>query len=141
MMDFQNKLKILKELNFPTSEFVVVGSGSLAIREIRDTKDLDVIVTQSLWDNFSKKYKVELNESSIERLDLGNDIEILNPSQSLFGNSKIILVDEIFEKADMFGGVKFINLDHLKKIKFSFGREKDLKDIKLIDEYLLKNNI
>ncbi len=138
-MNFQNKLRILKELNLPTSEFVVVGSGALAIRHIRDTNDLDVIVTQTFWNDLINNYKVELNEWNVERLDLGNDIEILNPEQSLFGNSKVVPVGEIFDEADVFDDIKFINLDHLKKIKSSFGRDKDLKDIELINQYLLKN--
>jgi guanosine-3',5'-bis(diphosphate) 3'-pyrophosphohydrolase len=121
------------------SDFCVVGSGPLAIREIRDTKDLDVIVTNRLWNDLLGKYASEV-ENGVERIKFKNNIEILNPIQSMFGNSGIVPMEEIFEKADVIDEVKFINLDHLKKIKLKMGREKDLADIKLIDEYL-KNRI
>lgn len=135
-MNFQKQLENLKNLNLPTNHFVVVGSGALSIRGIRDSEDIDVIVTESLWNQMIKKYKVGINSFGVENLELENDIEILNPAQSIFGNSKIVPMKDIFEKADMFDGIKFLNLDHLKKIKIELGREKDLKDVDLIDNYL-----
>ena len=87
-----------------------------------------------------KKYKVGINDWGIENLQLENDIEILNPAQSIFGNSEIVPMEEIFEKADMFDNIKFINLEHLRKIKLKLGREKDLLDVKLIDKHLNQAN-
>lgn len=135
-MNFQAQFNSLKKLNLPTDQFVVVGSGSLSVRGIRESLDLDVIVTQSLWGEMTKKYLVRINSFGAEDLDLENEIEILNPVQSIFGNSGIIPVEQIFEKADLFDGIKFINLDHLSKIKLKLNREKDLKDIELINQYL-----
>lgn len=135
-MNFQTQFENLKKLNLPNDQFVVVSSGALSVRGIRDSEDIDVIVTESLWNEMIKKHKVGINSFGIENLELENDIEILNPVQSIFGNSKIVPRNEIFEKADIFGGVKFINLDHLKKIKKGLGRDKDLRDIALIDNYL-----
>lgn len=135
-MNFKTQFENLKKLNLPTDQFVVVGSGALSIRGIRDSEDVDVVVTELLWNQMIKIYKVRISSSGAETLELENDIEILNPVQSIFGNSKNVSRNEIFEKADMIDGIKFINLDHLKKIKKELGREKDLKDIALIDDYL-----
>jgi hypothetical protein len=136
MLNFNYKFQKLKELNLPTDQFVIVSSGALAVREIRDAEDVDVIVRQLLWESLSKIYDVEFNEQGIERIKLGEDIEILNPTQSIYGNSGIVSIEEIFEKADTFDGIKFINLEHLKKIKLKLGREKDLRDVELIDNFL-----
>lgn len=135
-MNFKTKIKDLKKLNLPNDHFAVVGSGALSIRGIRDSRDVDVIVTESLWNEMIKKYKVVIISFGVEILELEDNIEIVNPSQSIYGNSKIIPINDIFKKADIFDGVRFINLDHLKKIKKELGREKDLKDIHLIDNYL-----
>lgn len=133
------EIEQLKKIGLHIDEFVIVSSGALAIRGIREAKDLDVIVTNSLWNKLTATYQTEV-ENGVERIKFDNsNIEILNPAQSIFGNSRVVSVEEIFEKADIFGGIKFINLNHLKKIKTKLGREKDLKDIELIDEYL-KNN-
>lgn len=135
-MNFERQFESLKKLNLPTDQFIVVSSGALSVRGIRDSKDIDVIVTESLWDQLSKEYTVGVNSFGVQNLELENDIEILNPTQSIFGNSRIVPVTELFEKADIFYGIKFINLDHLKMIKKELGRERDLKDIALIDDYL-----
>lgn len=140
-MNFKTQFDNLKKLNLPTSDFVVVGSGPMSVRGIRESEDIDVIVTPSLWNEMSKKYKVGINSFGVEILNLENDIETLNPVQSLFGNSKTIPVEEIFTQADTFDGIKFLNLDHLKKIKRELGREKDLRDIELIDKYLYEQEI
>jgi hypothetical protein len=140
-MNFQIQFENLKKLNLPIDQFVVVSSGALSIRGIRDSEDIDVLVTESLWNEVIKKYKIGVNSFGIENIELENDIEILNPTQSIFGNSKIIPRDEIFEKADVFDGINFINLVHLKKIKKELGREKDLRDIVLIDNHLRKKTI
>ena len=87
-MDFNTQLQHLKKLNLPPDQFMVVSSGALSVRGIRESKDIDVIVTDSLWSELTKKYKVELNEWDVERINLDNDIEILNPTQSIFGNTK-----------------------------------------------------
>jgi hypothetical protein len=134
-MSFAVQFENLKKLDLPVGDFMVVSSGALAVRGIRESGDLDVVVTESLWKILSEKYPV-VSEDGIDRIDLGNDIEILSPADSIFGNGKMIPLKESFEKADTFDGIKFMNLEHLKKIKEKLGREKDLRDIQLIDEYL-----
>lgn len=135
-MNIQDKLIKLKELKLPFENYMVVSSGALAIRGIREAGDLDVIVTKELWNELSKKHKITINESGIERLEVDKDIEIINPDQSYFANESGIPMEEMFSKADVFEGVKFMNLEHLKLAKAKLGREKDLKDIALIDAYL-----
>jgi hypothetical protein len=135
-MNFTSHLENIKKLKLPKRQFVIVSSGSLAVRGIREAKDVDMIVTPKLWDALSKKYPV-INKGGFDRLDVGNDIEVLGPGSS-FANSSVVPIEVIFTQADIFDEMKFINLNHLKKIKEKLGREKDLEDIKLIDEYLRK---
>ncbi len=134
-MNFLVELENLKKLNLPKGAFVIVGSGPLSVRQLRDSEDLDVIVTQAVWDDLKTKYTVGHNDWGIENLFLGSNIEILNPEQSIFGNSKIVPFEEIFSQADDFEGILFMNLEHLRKIKINLGRPKDLEDITLIDAY------
>jgi hypothetical protein len=48
--------------------------------------------------------------------------------------------DEMIGRAEIIDEVSFVNLQDLIKIKKLFNREKDKIDIKLIEEYLKKNN-
>lgn len=135
-MNFKKYFESLKRLNLPVGQFVVAGSGALSVRGIRDSKDLDVIVTESLLDRLIQGNRIGANKFGVQNIELDGSIEILNPSQSMFTNSTIIPVKDVFEKADEFDGVKFINLEHLKKFKITLSREKDLRDVVLIDDYL-----
>ena len=137
-MDFKIHLENLKKLDLPEGQFVVVGSGPMGTRGIRESQDLDVIVTATLWDDLIKKYPT-VNKGGIDYIVLENDIEIIDPVTGIFSNSSVVPVEEIFEKADLFDGIKFINLDNLKKIKAKMARDKDLRDIELIDIYLSSN--
>ncbi len=107
----------------------------MSVRQIRDSEDLDVIVTQALWDDLKNKFPTGVNDWGIENLYVGSNIEILNPEQSIFGNSKVVPFEEIFSQADDFEGILFMNLEHLRKIKIDLGRPKDLEDITLIDAF------
>jgi hypothetical protein len=135
-MDILFLLQELRSLNPPTDELVVVSSGALAIRGIREAKDLDVIVTVRLWNEITKKHPRTLNDWGIERVLVDNNIEILNPAQSIFGNSKVIPAHEIFDQSDIFNGVRFINLEHLRTIKSKLGRKIDHQDVELINAFL-----
>ena len=135
-MKIKEQIAHLKRFDLPMKDFIVVSSGAMAIRGIREAKDLDIIVAPELWDEMSKSHKTTVNEWGIERICLTDDIAVLHPAQSIFGNSTIIPREELFSKAEIFEGIKFMDLEHLKKIKLKMGREIDLQDIRLIDEYL-----
>lgn len=136
VINIEEQLSSLKKLELPRDQFIVAGSMPLAIRGIRSAKDIDMIVTPVLWDILSAKYNTKPNKWGVETFCLPDQIEILNPKQSIFGNSSIIPLDELLEKADIFDGIKFMNLGHLRKMKLKLGRDKDLQDVKLIDVYL-----
>lgn len=134
-MDFEVEIKKLKELDLPKSAFVVVGSGALAIRGIRDSKDLDVVVKDNIWNALTKKFTPAKNDSGIETISITDKMEILS-NGSVYVSSEVVPFDDIFIYADEIDGIKYINLDHLKKIKTWLGSEKDLRDVELISEYL-----
>jgi hypothetical protein len=134
-MNFQTHLEELKKLNLPEGQFAVISSGALAVRGIREAKDLDVMVTIPLWNELIKKYPV-INQDGVSRIQFNNEIEILDPTRSAYGDQMIVPIEEMFAKADVFDSIKFMNLEHLRKIKQKMAREKDLRDIALIDVYL-----
>jgi len=139
----QKLLKELKKLNLPEGQFAVFGSGPMAIRGIREAGDLDLIVTQAVWDSLLKQgYKVEEDDWMVKDADgkvfsfhrelipVGN-IEIWR-KWSFIPDS----AEELIENADIFDGVRFVKLDKVIQWKRAFNRPKDKEDVKLIKEYL-----
>jgi len=74
--------------------------------------------------------KISFNEQKIEILGEG----------SLFRDPEIASLEEMIKTADIIGGHRFLNLLLLRKFKAKKGREKDLKDIELIDQHLFKQS-
>lgn len=106
----------------------------MAIRKIRNAQDLDIVVTDSLWKQLSGKYPVT-NDSFLERIILQEGMDILGKG-SMFEDDNIATTEKMIKTADFFEGHRFLNLQLLKAFKLKMGREKDLKDIELIDQYL-----
>jgi len=110
----------------PTDQYAVFGSGPLAIRNLRSNEDIDIIVTDELWQTLMDKYKP--NKKGF--LEVGV-IEILNHWEPYFDKS-----EPLIKNADFIEGIPFVKLEHIKSWKERMGREKDLNDVKLIDDYL-----
>ena len=128
--------KKLKELNFPLGQYVVVG-GAMAAHNIRPARDLDILVTPKLYTKLLKEgYKQCTCEQclSTSRLMLSKDnVEIL--PNFMFGNY-IGDTKKLISDADMINGFPFIKLEEFIEFKRELGREKDIIDIKLMQDYL-----
>lgn len=119
-----NHLDKLLALNLPPDEFVIFGSGPLAVRGWRENDDIDIVVSPKLWSELITKYPV-INEKSIKF----EKIEIFANWQPWFDSA-----EELISGADVIDGLRYANLDNLLSWKQSMGREKDLKDVELINE-------
>lgn len=135
-MNIKTLLSELEKLNLPKNKFAITSSGSLAIRNIREANDLDLIVYPELWQFLSKKYKV-IKEDDLETIYIGN-IQILG-NGSYFTDPKFGGVINQINNADIIDGFRYVKLDTITEIKKSMSRPKDLVDIKLIEKYLSEN--
>ena len=129
-MEFKKLLEELRKLNLPVDSYVIFGSGSMSVRGIRESSDLDIIVSDKVWQDFIKKYSTKNNNKSI--IQIGN-IEICKDLLPWLDNS-----EELIKRSEIIDGFSFLTLEDTLKLKEKFGREKDREDIKLIQEYLNK---
>ena len=106
----------------PDGQYAILGSGPLAIRGIRKARDLDVVVTASLYKKLLRNYP----KTKRGCIQVGN-IEILHVGRY---SRKVI------EKAETIQNLRFTRLKDLKIEKKKMGREKDIEDIELINYYL-----
>ena len=132
MKEFNKLLNKLKKLNLPKNEFAIFGSGPIGIRKLRDCNDIDIIVKKKLWDNLVKKYP--LKKGHFDCILIGKNIEVYNTWTP--GKWDI---DFLIENADVFEEIRFVKLKNVLKWKEKKNRKKDIKDIKIIKEYLSKN--
>lgn len=127
----------LKKLALPQGEYAIFGSGPLWVRGIREGNDLDIIALGTAWEWAVAHGRVGIKEES--------QLEYVQ-----FADGKIEVycdwypgewhVDELIETAETVDGVPFVQLRQVIDWKKKMGREKDQKDLILIEAYLAKQN-
>ncbi|WP_372403940.1 zinc ABC transporter substrate-binding protein [Acinetobacter piscicola] len=133
-MNKQELLNEIQKLEFPNTDFIIVGGGALAIRNLRETSDLDIVVTAELFEKLKNDNKWSYTIRPNGKPKLYKDfVEVyLDVNTDDFQRT----TSQLFEHADIFNQIQFINLQTLMQLKQSYRREKDLHDIELIQTYL-----
>ncbi len=132
-----NIISDVKKLNLPIGEYLVVGGSALAARNIRQYDDIDLIVTNKLYEKL-KKDGWEEKEKVINHFHLYKYNAEVAKNFSHIEGCKLI-TENVIKNADIIEGVPFMSLDDLIELKQAMGRDKDIKDIELIHEYQKRN--
>ncbi|MFF0446063.1 hypothetical protein ACFYT4_06560 [Streptomyces sp. NPDC004609] len=123
----------LRELGLPSGDLLICGSAPLYIRGLRDRiTDLDVVARGRAWERaltLGTAHRTPI-EGSLSIRPLDGRIEITDEwYESLLGG-----VDELFERADVFGGLCFLSLADTVVWKRHLGRDKDREDLRRLAE-------
>ncbi|MBN1779221.1 MAG: hypothetical protein JW816_03315 [Candidatus Buchananbacteria bacterium] len=124
MIDFS----VIKKLNLPVGTFAIFGSGPMAVRGIRESHDIDLIVRTSVWNDLSARHEVIGENKNL--IKIGN-IEIWKDRVNLSDK-----IDEMIDNAEIINDLPFVKLSYLLEWKKFMNRDKDKKDIILIKQYL-----
>jgi len=105
----------------------------MAIHGIRESQDIDLIVTSNLYEKLLLTGWLEEGSGSNIHCCKGN-FEAFNhwDFKNYYPNPKRLIKD-----AEIIDGVAVVQLSEVIKWKEAFGRDKDLADVKLIKSYLL----
>lgn len=110
---------------------------------IRAAHDLDIVVSEDLFNDLRKqgwvmcecdKCKNKWARGSTDRILKGDGVDIL--SEYSYGNKYYKSADEIIQKAVIIDGVPYAPLEELLKWKKAANREKDQKDVELIEKFM-----
>ena len=126
----------VKKLNLPVDQYAVVGSGVMSAHGIRPHHDVDLIVTKNLFEVLkNNRWQSVPNRNSILKKD---NYEV--DADYKYGEYQPNH-EELIRNAEIIESVPFISLSELIKFKKALGRDKDKKDIELIEQYLIKKKI
>jgi 8-oxo-dGTP pyrophosphatase MutT (NUDIX family) len=123
---FLEQLRELEPLQLSSKDYAITGSGPMAIRGMRKAKDIDLIVKRSLW----QKLVQQFTPYDDKHIKIGN-LEIWGDFINLTEH-----MDKVIDSADLLFGYPFVSLPDTLCWKKHLNREKDQKDIKLIEEFL-----
>lgn len=124
-------------MKLPIGEYAIFGSGPMGIRNLREMHDIDIIITKKIWSGYlsNPEWKIKRiyeDNNCYEGLKNDNlDIEMWRDWYVGWDIEKMI------KEAETIDNLPFVKLDYLIKWKKFFGREKDLKDVEIINKFLL----
>lgn len=126
-MNKEEILATLKKYNFDKDKYVVLSTGSLVVQGIKDkARDIDIAVSEDYFKYLLDNYKCELEYAPTNAYEIDN---VINFGTNYYDTENVIYID----------GIRFQNLNSVIEFKKVLGREKDINDIKLIENYLNKN--
>ncbi|OJI06981.1 MAG: hypothetical protein BK997_03925 [Candidatus Micrarchaeum sp. ARMAN-1] len=132
-MKFEEIAKRTRELGLNVGEYALFGSVPLAACGIRESQDIDMLVTHEVYQRLKVQgWKVEVFPNGRKMLkkdcfEAGEDwnYDTYNPDPA-----------RLIKEADIIGGIPVVRLEEALAWKKAFGREKDLKDVKLIEKFM-----
>lgn len=123
-MDIQEKIR---SLNLPKDSFIVVGSGILGALGIRESNDIDMIVSQEIFNTLDAAGWE--HDTWVDQTVLKKDLFDIGTHWS--GQT----VDELLRRATVMDNIPYLSLDDLLVWKKERARPKDIIDIQLINDY------
>jgi hypothetical protein len=126
--DFFQRVKVLR---FPLGSYALFGSAPMGIRGLKECHDIDMIVTEDLWNACkNKNWEQRTNQNGITCL-WNNEIELWKEwGPGTWDIKKLI------EEAELIDDLPFVRLETVLDWKKKNGRPKDLNDIKTIEAFL-----
>jgi hypothetical protein len=118
----------LKKNDIPLSSCCIVGSSSMEIFNIRKSTDIDIVVSSEVRVRFESPGPVSLSEN----------VDIVSIGYPRVRMGELISDDDLVDNSDFHfyvRGIKFSNLKVVYDRKKVSRREKDIKDVELIDKY------
>ncbi len=127
----------LKKLDFQKGDYAIFGSGPLWVRGIRESNDIDIVTRGKTWEWALKNGIIDTKEDSgLKRARFADgSIEVYNDWYPDKWD-----IDMLIDTAELVDGIPFVQLELVIEWKKIMGREKDVKDLALIQEYFEKNN-
>ena len=114
----------LKAFPYDPAEYWVITGGAMVLYGIREeSSDIDLGCTAQMADRLEQDgYLYKVTDDGNRWFKLGNDIEVFE--------------NWLFDTVDHVDGIPVISVQGLIEMKKDLGREKDLRDIALINDFL-----
>ncbi|MBI2590599.1 MAG: nucleotidyltransferase domain-containing protein [Candidatus Blackburnbacteria bacterium] len=127
-MKIEALIESLKKQNLPEGEYAVFGSAVMAVRGFREAPNIDIIVTDKLWNELSDRGHKPDEEGFIR-------ISQIKISNWWFAPTRKN-IPTMIKEAEIIKDVPFVRLEEVRHYKTFINREKDKNDVKLINQFL-----
>ena len=130
----------VKALNLPLDQIIVIGSGILDQLGIRPASDIDLAASSDLMKKLSEESGDWLKKfDDNQRFYFVKDDGSAEVWDGWEFDRQAVSYDDLLDYVVKYDGVRFVDLEFLRKWKSWRSREKDVQDVKLIDEWRANN--
>ena len=130
----------VKALDLPLDQIIVIGSGILDQLGIRPASDIDLAVSSDLMKKLSEESGDWLKKfDDNQRFYFVKDDDSAEVWDGWEFDGQAVSYDDLLDYAVKYDSVRFVDLEFLRKWKSWRGREKDVRDVELIDEWRANN--
>ena len=130
----------VKALNLPLDQIIVIGSGILDQLGIRPASDIDLAASSDLMKKLSEESSDWIKKfDDNQRFYFVKDDGSAEVWDGWEFDGQVVSYDDLLDYAVKYDGVRFVDLEFLRKWKSWRSREKDVQDVKLIDEWRANN--
>jgi len=126
-------IEAMKGLDLPAGGYIVFGSCPLAMAGIRESGDIDMLVSPEVLEMLKQAGWRQINKGPDDKPYVKGDFEA--HSNWKFSSYSPTL-EHLLASADVVDGIPFASLAEVRKWKVASGRPKDIADVQLIDDYL-----
>lgn len=128
MLNKEQIIALLHQYNFDSKKYVVLSSAAMVMQDIKmSTKDIDISVTKDYYKYLLNNYPCTFEKESKFGRDVYFINNIINFGMDFYTKDYILIEDIPVQK-----------LEDVKKLKLFLNRDKDKRDIALIDKALNK---
>ena len=122
-------LERLKTLEFDKKDYWLITGGAMVLYELRaETGDIDLGCTKEMADALEASgHTPTILKDGTRKFLYGEDVEIFE--------------EWLYDRVELVEDVPVISLNGLLAMKKTLGREKDLRDVKLIEARIRNNNL
>jgi len=125
----RSAIEMVHRLGLKRGSYVVIGGAVLEILNLRETSDVDLVVSDEVYAHYrdDKKWAEYVQDNGKKVLSHDG----YNLMHTWMGNNLKHLLHQSFEVEK----IAFMSIDELIEAKRHLGRKKDLEDIMLLEEY------
>lgn len=127
----------VRALELPADEAVVIGSGVLDALGLRQSGDVDLVVTPHCFERFKKDSRWHIGEKNGEPIASMADVEAFLS----WGSEGVPNFGALYEGGVTIEGIRFAHPRFVMAWKRQRASEKDVHDIALLEEYMNHHDI
>ncbi|MBI4101191.1 hypothetical protein HY441_01805 [Candidatus Microgenomates bacterium] len=121
-----------KEVGLPPDEYVLVAGGAMAARGLKETADIDLVVSPKTYQGLKARGWQELRHGSSTYLMHG----VYEVFMDWDSPDEAPNLEELLRISEIVDGVAVVSLQRVLQWKKRINRPKDQADIKKIEKYL-----